>query len=175
MRYGWSVRAMVLGVGLLVAGAGVATAQSPGPAGPPGSRGPMMHGEWDGMGGYADGLRLPLLLRGARLTPDQQTRVREILAAHRPALKGFADQLRQVQDELADKLFASGAVQGADLQPVLQRIGQLRDQLLQESAQTAMEVRALLTPEQLAQAAAVKARMAALRDEMRQLLQPARP
>ena len=170
MRYGRAVRAMVLGVGLIVAGAGIAAAQ--GPAGP---HGPMMRGGWDQMGGYADGLRLPLLLRGARLTPDQQTRVREILAAHRPALKGLTDQLRQVQDELADKLFQSGAVQGADLQPLLQRIGQLRDQLLQESAQTAMEVRALLTPEQLAQAAAVKARMAALRDEMRQLLQPERP
>lgn len=175
MRYGRSMRAMVLGLGLIVAGAGVAAAQGPGPAGPPGPRGPMMHGEWDRMGAYADGLRLPLLLRGARLTPDQQARVREILTAHRPALKGLADQLRQVQDELADKMFAAGAVQAADLQAVLQRIGQLRDQLLQESAQTAVEVRALLTPEQLAQAAAVKARMAALRGEMRQLLQPDRP
>jgi Spy/CpxP family protein refolding chaperone len=167
MRHGRSVKALVLSLGLVVTSAGLAAAQGPG--------GPPMGGQWGGMGGYTDGWRLPLMLRGARLTPDQQARVREILAAHRPTLRSLTDQLRQAQDEVADRLFAAGAVQGADLQPALQRIGQLRDQLLQESAQAAMEVRALLTPDQLAQAAAVKARMAALRTEMRQLLQPDRP
>jgi Spy/CpxP family protein refolding chaperone len=163
MRHGRSMKVLGLSVGLMMASASLAAAQ--GPTG----------GQWGGLGGYTDGWRLPLMLRGAKLTPDQQARVRDILAQHRPTLRSLTDQIRQAQDDLADRLFAAGAVQGADLQPALQRIGQLRDQLLQESAQTAMEVRALLTPEQLAQAAAVKARMAELRTEMRQLLQPDRP
>ena len=114
MRHGRSVKALVLSLGLVVTSAGLAAAQGPG--------GPPMGGQWGGMGGYTDGWRLPPMLRGARRTPDQQARVREILAAHRPTLRSLTDQLRQAQDEVADRLFAAGAVQGADLQPALQRI-----------------------------------------------------
>jgi hypothetical protein len=66
-------------------------------------------------------------------------------------------------------------VQAADLQPQLQRISQLRDQLAQDSASAALEVRAVLMPEQLARVAQKKERLRQLREEMRQLMQPARP
>jgi hypothetical protein len=65
-------------------------------------------------------------------------------------------------------------VQAADLQPLLQRIGQLRAQLAQDSATAALEVRAVLTPEQLARVAQTKERLSQLREEMRLLLQPPR-
>jgi Spy/CpxP family protein refolding chaperone len=121
------------------------------------------------------GLLLPLMLRSAELTPEQQARVREIISAHRATSKALVGQLHQAQADLSDRLFAPGALQEADLAPALQQIGQLRAQLLQESARVALEVRALLTPEQLAKAAQVKDRMRTLQSEMRQLLQPARP
>jgi Spy/CpxP family protein refolding chaperone len=85
------------------------------------------------------------------------------------------EQLRRAQEELADKLIAPGQVQVADVQPQLQQIGQLREQLLQNSAQIALDVRAILTPEQLAKAGQVKTRMQQLRVEMRQLFEQARP
>jgi len=44
---------------------------------------------------------------------------------------------------------------------------------VQENARVALEVRAILTPEQLARAAQVKDRMRQLHNEMRQLMQPA--
>jgi hypothetical protein len=47
--------------------------------------------------------------------------------------------------------------------------------LLQESSQIVLEVRALLAPEQLAQAAQVKDRLKTLTAEMRQLLPEGRP
>ncbi len=122
-----------------------------------------------------EGMLLPLMLRSAELTPDQQAKVREVIAAHRATTRAVVEQLRQAQADLADKLFAPGALQEADLAAQLQQIGQLRAQLLQASARVALEVRTLLTPEQLAKAAQVKDRMRTLESEMRQLLQPARP
>ena len=147
---------------LLLAAAGPALAQAPG-------REPSMRG-----GGRGDG-ELWLMIRASNLTPEQQTRVRAVLSAHRKSASPLVEQLRQAQQELGTKLLAPGQVQAADLQPQLQRIGQLRDQLAQDSAAAALEVRAVLTPEQLARVAQTKDRLKQLREEMRQLMQPPRP
>lgn len=136
-------------------------------------RSPMMG--YTGMMGGGAGVPLPLLLRAVNLTPDQETRVREIVSTRRTGMRGVMEQLRQAQEELADKLLAAGTTQPADVQPQLQRIAQLRAQLLQESAQIALEIRALLTPEQLAKAAQAKDRLRQLQGEMRQLWQQGRP
>jgi Spy/CpxP family protein refolding chaperone len=116
-----------------------------------------------------------LMIRAANLTPEQQAKVRGILSAHRASTRPVIEQLRQSQQELGQKLLAPGPLQAADLQPHLQRIGQLRDQLAHDSAQAALEVRAVLTPEQLGRIAQTKERLTQLREEMRQLTQPARP
>jgi len=147
---------------LLLTAAGPALAQAPG-------RESSMRG-----GGRGDG-ELWLMIRAANLTPEQQTRVRAILSAHRKSAGPVVEQLRQAQQELGTKLLAPGQVQAADLQPQLQRISQLRDQLAQDSAAAALEVRAVLTPEQLARVAQTKDRLKQLREEMRQLMQPPRP
>ena len=138
-----------------------AHAQSPTSMHGPGARG-------DG------GMMLQLLLRSANLTPEQDAKVREILTARRTASRALIDQLRQAQRELADRMFAPGNLQEADLGPQLQRIASLREQLVQDNAKVALEVRAILTPEQLARAAQVKDRMRQLHNEMRQLMQPGR-
>src|ERR1700687_4773183 len=108
------------------------------------------------------------------LPPEQRTRVRAILSAHRKSASPVVEQLRQAQQELGTKLLAPGQVQAADLQPQLQRISQLRDQLAQDSAAAALEVRAVLTPEQLARVAQTKDRLQQLREEMRQRVQAGR-
>ncbi|HEX9477383.1 MAG TPA: periplasmic heavy metal sensor [Methylomirabilota bacterium] len=153
---------VLVGVLLLIAAAAPALAQGPG-------RESSMRG-----GGRGDG-ELWLMIRAANLTPEQQTRVRAILAAHRTSARPLIEQLRQAQQELGTKLLAPGQVQAADLQPQLQRISQLRDQLAQDSASAALEVRAVLTPEQLARVVLTKDRLKQLREEIRQLMQPARP
>jgi len=144
-------------------------------AGSVAAQGAMGLGLRDEAEGLGEGLRFPLLLRGAHLTADQQSKVRDVLSAHRGAMRNLTEQLRQAQDEAADKIFAPGPLQPADLQPALQRISALREQLLQESAKVIIEVRALLTPEQLAETARVKDRLRALTTEMRQLLREGRP
>ena len=154
---------------LLVAStATAALAQSPPPV-----AGAPLGGMREAMG-RADG-ELWLMIRAANLTPEQQAKVRGILSTHRAATRPLIEQLRQAQQELGAKLLAPGPLQPADLQPQLGRISQLRDQLAQDGAQAALEVRAVLTPEQLARAALTKERMTQLREEMRQLMLPPRP
>lgn len=156
-------RGVAAGLLLLAASTAPALAQAPGHE-------PAIRG----VTGRGDG-ELWLMIRAANLTPEQQTRVRAILSAHRAAARPLIEQLRQAQQELGGKLLAPGPVQVADLQPQLQRISQLRDQLAHDSASAALEVRAVLTPEQLARVAQTKERLRQLREEMRQLMQPARP
>jgi Spy/CpxP family protein refolding chaperone len=134
----------------------------------------LPHGNMRGMGprltmGDGTGMLIPLVLKGVDLTPEQETRVQEIMAAHRATLQTLSQQMRQVHEELATRLFTPGEVQTADLTPHTQRIAQLREQLMQAGLAAALEVRAVLTPEQLAKAAELKERMQTLRSEMRSL------
>ena len=147
----------------------VAASAAPALAQVPGHEESMRGGAGRGEG------ELWLMIRAANLTPEQQTRVRAILSAHRATARPLIEQLRQAQQELGGKLLAPGQVQAADIQPQLQRISQLRDQLAQDSASAALEVRAVLTPEQLARVAQKKERLRQLREELHQLIQPARP
>jgi Spy/CpxP family protein refolding chaperone len=126
-----------------------------------------------GMGPMGDGpgMMLPLLLKGVNLTTEQQTRVRGIMDTHRPTLHTLFQQLRTAHEEMANKLFAPGAVQAGDLTPQVQHIAQLREQLMQEGLKVTLEVREVLTAEQLAKAAEIKQRMQTLHQEMRNLLQ----
>ena len=103
-------------------------------------------GRRGGPWGREGGMVLPFLIRSANLTPEQETKVHGILSAHRTATRNLLEQLRRSQDELAE-------------------------QLLQDSAQIALEVRAILTPEQLAKAGQVKARMKQLQSEMHHLFE----
>ncbi len=149
-------------------------AQSPAAPGPPPSDGPA-HGPSKWWGTERPDGELWLMIRATGLTADQQAKVRAILGSHRTAMRPVITQLRQSQQELGTKLLAPGQVQVADLQPQLQRISQLRDQLAQDSAQAALEVRAVLTPDQLAKVGQTKERLRQLREEMRQLMQPGAP
>jgi Spy/CpxP family protein refolding chaperone len=128
-----------------------------------------------GRGHGGDGLMLPALLRSANLTPDQQTKMHDILKARRGAVRPLVQSLRQAQQTLADKLLAPGTVGMADVQPQLDTINQLRGQLLQNSAQAALDIRALLTPDQVAKAADTKDKLRQLRQQIQQLLTPTQP
>jgi len=168
MKKTLTTRTMLAAALLLASITTAALAQSP-PSGPGAPFGGMREAT-----GRADG-ELWLMIRAANLTPEQQAKVHGILSTHRAATRPLVEQLRQVQQELGAKLLAPGPLRPADLQPQLGRVGQLRDQLAQDGALAALEVRAVLTPEQLARAAQTKERLSQLREEMRQLMQPPRP
>src|ERR671935_2391299 len=116
------------------------------------------------------GMLLPLMLKGVELTPKQENRVHEIMVAHRATFRTLFNQLRAANEELADKLFATGEIQPEDLMPQIEQITRLRQQLLQEGLKIALEVRGVLTPEQRTKAAQLKERVRALRGDLRNLL-----
>ena len=160
MKKRWSV--VVVGVLLVGVWTGVSYGKRPG--GIDGYGAGLGHGGFD--------MKLPLLVKAAGLTEAQQAQVKEIVANHRPQFQGLVSQLRTAHTQLADKLYAPGPVKAEDLAPLRQQISQLRGQLAQEGLQVALEVRGVLTPEQLAKAGETRKRFNELRAEMRGLLGP---
>jgi len=154
-----------LGIALVVFGAMATTPALAQPPRPPGGGG-MPPGPPPGHRGMpppTDAMLLPMLLRGANLTAEQDARVRAITSARQATMRALLEQLRKAEDRLF------GGAASSDVHAAVARISQLRDQLLQESTRAALDVRAVLSPEQLARAAYVKDRMRALQAEMREL------
>ena len=143
-----------------------------GPAsGPFGMRSAMRGLGGDMLAGDAAGMMLPLMLHHADLTPDQQKRVQDILAADREQLHALFQQLEAANDALAAKLLASGAIDAAALQPDVERVTHFRQQLMEQGIKTVLAVRAVLTPEQLAKTAALQGKLHALQQQMHELLE----
>jgi Spy/CpxP family protein refolding chaperone len=133
------------------------------PMGPPPMGGRMMHGD-------SPGMMLRLVLKQANLTPDQQSQVHKIIDAEHQSLHTLFSQLEAANNRLAAKLFAPGTVQASDLTPEMQQIAQLRQQLMEQGVKTALAVRAVLTPQQLAKVAQIKDQVEKLQGQMRSLL-----
>jgi Spy/CpxP family protein refolding chaperone len=131
--------------------------------GPPGPGGMMM--------GDGPGMMLPLMLKKLELTAEQDTQVQNIMAAHRDAFKTLFTKLEAAHEEMANKFFAPGELNTADLTSQTQGMSQLREQLMNEGLKVALEIRGVLTPEQIAKAAQLKDQMQALHAEMRSLFE----
>jgi len=106
------------------------------------------------------GMMFPMILRSIGMSAEQQTKVQAIMDAHRPRFQELFGQLRAAhEDVMAD-----------DLNAPVKRAAGLRDQLTQEGIDVALEVRGVLTADQLAKAADVRQRLGTLRAEMKKLL-----
>jgi Spy/CpxP family protein refolding chaperone len=108
------------------------------------------------------------ILRAVGLTDDQKAQVRQIFANHRPQLQTLHQQLRAAERQLRDRLYGPNPPSVADLAP----INKLREQLATERLQIALEVRNVLTPEQLARAVQIRQQLQQLRQQERSLLTP---
>jgi periplasmic protein CpxP/Spy len=167
MRSGWRWAAGL--VGLLA----VSLAAMPAAA-----QGMAMRGGWHGPAGGPGGgpdaggeiFPLRVIMRSVGLTDAQRDQVRQILASHRPRFQALRGQIRTLTTQLTDKLYSPGALSADDASAIRQQISQFRDQLGQEGLQTALEIRNVLTPDQLAKAAQVRQRMQELRAEMHDLM-----
>src|SRR5215510_3883186 len=109
----------------------------------------------------ADGpeILLPLVLKNLDLTDEQEKQVHEIMAAHRATFRTLFSELQATHKDLADTLFAPGDVHAENLTTQMQRMAGLRERLMQEGLKVALEVRGILTPQQLAKAAELKDRV----------------
>ncbi len=132
---------------------------------------PMMGHGHARMSGDSGAMLLPLVLKHAKLTPEQTKQVQTIMETDRQALRTLFTQLETANSQLTNKLFAPGAVQAADLTPQVQQISQLRQQLMEQGVKTALAIRAVLTPEQLAKVSQLNERIQKLHAEMRSIFE----
>ena len=130
----------------------------------------MGHGHAQ-MFGDSGAMMLPLVLKHAKLSPEQTKQVQTIMDTDRQALRSLFTQLEAANSQLTHKLFAAGTIQAADLTPQVQQISQLRQQLMEQGVKTALSIRAILTPEQLAKVSQLNERIQKLHAEMRSIFQ----
>jgi Spy/CpxP family protein refolding chaperone len=128
-------------------------------------------GGWGGRGGH--GGMSPFVLRSLNLTPDQWSQVRSAVASHRPNFQALSSQLRDARQKLSDRLVSPGALDPNDpgLQQLVQQISKAREQLGNEALLLTLDIRKILTPDQITKAGEVQAKLRDLRLQMRDTLQ----
>lgn len=136
--------------------------------GPPRGGPPMMRGGGPD-GGDAFGMVIPLMMRSANLSRDQRQQVNALMRTNRARLETLLGELRGANETLADRLIGGAAVDAAALQPDVERVARARQALMQHGIETALALRAVLTPEQLAGVRDKRARLHDLRKQMREL------
>ena len=104
-------------------------------------------------------------LQGVTLTDAQQSRMHDITHASWQQLKPQMQQLHALREQIGTDLAGTAAVSAPQLVALQQQAQTLQNQLDQARLATAIQVRALLTPEQLSQSATVHAQLAALHQQ----------
>lgn len=137
---------------------------------PPGPPPMMMRGMAGGGGGDAPGMVIPLMLHSARLTAEQRDKVKAVMGAHREQLHTLFKQLESANDALASRLVGPAAIDAAALKPDVERVAQARQALMDHGLAIALELRAILTPEQLAAVTTKRAKLEDLQRQMRELM-----
>jgi Spy/CpxP family protein refolding chaperone len=161
----------VLAIVLVAAVAHVASSNSGGM----GMGGHMGQRGFHGMHGGMDvlGMPLPLLLKTANLTDAQKQQIHTIFQNRRTARQAEIQQLKAAKDAIAAKFLSSGTVSASDFSTQLSTMTQIHDQMMNERLQDAIAVRNVLTPAQLTQIAATKAKLDQIHAEMKALWQSA--
>jgi Spy/CpxP family protein refolding chaperone len=159
----------VLAIVLVAAVAHVASSNSGGMGGHMGHEG--FHGMHGGMN--ALGMPLPLLLKTANLTDAQKQQIHTIFENRRTARQTEIQQLKAAKEAIAAKFLSSGTVSASDFSTQVSTMTQIHDQMMNERLQDAIAVRNVLTPAQLTQIAATKAKLDQIHAEMKALWQSA--
>jgi Spy/CpxP family protein refolding chaperone len=123
---------------------------------------PMEGGWHHGGPGGGEGMEL---LHSINLTDAQKQQAHEIEHAAWAQAKPIMQQMRAVHEQLETAMLAPGSVTADQLSPLVTQEEQLKSQLDQQHLNTVLQIRALLTPEQLTQAAATHQKLAALHEQ----------
>ena len=133
--------------------------------------GHMGHRGFHGMHGGMDalGVPLPLLLRTANLTDAQKQQIHTIIENRRASRQAEIAQLKTAKEAIAAKFTSTGTVAATDLSVPVTTITQIHDQMMNEQIQDAIAIRNVLTPAQLTQISATKAKLDSIHAEMKAL------
>jgi Spy/CpxP family protein refolding chaperone len=125
-----------------------------------------------GIGGPGDPMPMPLMMltRQANLTSDQQAKVHNMMRSNFSQAQPLLKQLRGVHDQIADKLMSTGTVSASDLAPLQAQETQIQQQLDSQMMSTALQIRGLLSKEQLTRIANLHNQLKSLRAQIDALL-----
>lgn len=111
------------------------------------------------------------ILKALDLTDEQQKQVDAVWESRRETMKTLRGELRTTHREIMDKLLAPGEVTAADLAPQTERATQLEAQLFNERLALGLDIRQVLTPEQIAKAGEIIAEKRARHAERKESAQ----
>jgi Spy/CpxP family protein refolding chaperone len=133
--------------------------------------GPMGYGMPGGGGCGHDGfVGGPRLLHALNLSADQKQQVQAILQSHRATFKQLATNERTARGAIADAMFGTNTVTQQTLDGLVQQEAQARTALMNERLAVALQVRGILTPDQIQKASTIHTGMKQLRTQMQALL-----
>ena len=115
------------------------------------------------------GVPLPLLLKSANLTDAQKQQIHTIFESRHASRKAEYQQLKAAKEQIAAKFTSTGTVAASDLSAPVGQITALQAQMANEQVQDAIAIRNVLTPAQLAQISATKAKLDSIHAEMKAL------
>jgi Spy/CpxP family protein refolding chaperone len=101
-------------------------------------------------------------LHGVTLTDAQKTQLHTIMQTTWSQTKPIMQQMHKIHDQIITDLLGANAVTQDQLTPLVQQEEQLRAQIDAAKLSTALQVRGLLTQEQLAKASTVHQQLEAL-------------
>jgi Spy/CpxP family protein refolding chaperone len=122
------------------------------------------------MDGHHHGMEGMEILHALNLTDAQKSQVHETEHAAWNQAKPIMAEMHAVHEQMAAALTVAGPVTADQLAPMMQKEEQLQSQLDQIHVNAIVAVRNLLTPEQVAQAASLHQKLAALHDQEHEIL-----
>jgi len=124
-----------------------------------------------GGGGWEPGAQLMQLVKRANLTSQQQTQIQDIRATAKSQEKSLRQQWVALHQQMADKILATSAPALADFTSVTQQMEQVHAQQIKLGLQTALQIRAVLTPAQVTHIAQLHTQLSNLNAQRQAVLQ----
>jgi Spy/CpxP family protein refolding chaperone len=126
------------------------------------------HGEW-----HHGGMEGMEILHSLNLTDAQKAQAKTIEKAAWAQAKPIMAEMRTTHEQMMNALLASGTVTADQLSPMVTQEEQYRAQLDQIHLNTVLQIRALLTPDQITQAAATHQKLEALHEQEHEVMEGA--
>ena len=115
---------------------------------------------------------LMMALRAANLTDAQKTQVHDILNSSRTSTASQMDQMHSIREQIADKLLSPGTVSASDLTALLAQQSALQQQLDTQMVSTTIQIRRVLTADQLSKVAAAHEKLKQIHSQIDAILGP---
>jgi Spy/CpxP family protein refolding chaperone len=112
------------------------------------------------------------LLHTLSLTDEQKAQVQDAFTTYRATMKPLREQIRTARQQLTDILVNPADLDTSALQSAEQQLASLQEQSLQARLALAQAIRAILSQDQLTQAAGLKDQLRTLQTTRRELLTP---